>query len=86
MTETATNGAIARIVDHIDRRVLGQREAAEQLVIAYLAGGHALLEGVPGIGKKSATALLLDLLFTLSPSYSLMMTLFFSNSMDKANT
>ncbi|MEM1245831.1 MAG: MoxR family ATPase [Acidobacteriota bacterium] len=51
MTEPTPNEAIARIVDHIDRRVLGQREAAEQLVIAYLAGGHALLEGVPGIGK-----------------------------------
>ncbi len=31
--------------------VLGQRAAVETLIVAYMAGGHALLEGVPGIGK-----------------------------------
>ncbi len=31
--------------------VLGQEEAAESLLAAYMAGGHALLEGVPGLGK-----------------------------------
>ena len=46
-----TTATIGRIVDHVEARVLGQRTAAEQLVTAYLAGGHALLEGVPGIGK-----------------------------------
>ncbi len=35
----------------LDREVLGQRAAAEALMAAYMAGGHALLEGVPGIGK-----------------------------------
>ncbi len=31
--------------------VLGQESAAEALLAAYMAGGHALLEGVPGLGK-----------------------------------
>ncbi|HEX9942750.1 MAG TPA: MoxR family ATPase [Thermoanaerobaculia bacterium] len=31
--------------------VLGQRAAIETLIVAYMAGGHALLEGVPGLGK-----------------------------------
>jgi len=31
--------------------VLGQRTAIETLLVAYMAGGHALLEGVPGLGK-----------------------------------
>ena len=31
--------------------VLGQRAAIETLLVAYMAGGHALLEGVPGLGK-----------------------------------
>jgi MoxR-like ATPase len=31
--------------------VLGQAQAAEALLAAYMAGGHVLLEGVPGIGK-----------------------------------
>jgi MoxR-like ATPase len=39
------------ILRALDREVLGQRPAAEALLAAYMAGGHALLEGVPGIGK-----------------------------------
>ena len=40
-----------RILSTVEGRVLGQREAAEGLLATYLAGGHTLLEGVPGIGK-----------------------------------
>ncbi|HXB55449.1 MAG TPA: MoxR family ATPase [Vicinamibacteria bacterium] len=43
--------AAARVVGALDRLVLGQHAAAEALIVAYMAGGHALLEGVPGIGK-----------------------------------
>jgi MoxR-like ATPase len=35
----------------LDGTVLGQRTAIETLLVAYMAGGHALLEGVPGVGK-----------------------------------
>jgi MoxR-like ATPase len=35
----------------IARVVVGQDEVVEQLLIALLAGGHCLLEGVPGLGK-----------------------------------
>ena len=31
--------------------VVGQHEVVEQLLIGLLAGGHCLLEGVPGLGK-----------------------------------
>jgi MoxR-like ATPase len=41
----------ARIRQTLDGIVLGQRAATEALLAAYMAGGHALLEGVPGIGK-----------------------------------
>jgi len=40
-----------KILAAIDDLVLGQRTAAEALLATYMAGGHALLEGVPGIGK-----------------------------------
>ncbi len=40
-----------KILTAIDGQVLGQRSAAEALMATYMAGGHALLEGVPGIGK-----------------------------------
>jgi MoxR-like ATPase len=35
----------------IDRVVMGQESVKEQLLVCLLAGGHALLEGVPGTGK-----------------------------------
>lgn len=31
--------------------VIGQREVIEQLCICLIAGGHALIEGLPGLGK-----------------------------------
>jgi len=43
--------AARRIVATLDGCVLGQRRSIETLVAAYMAGGHVLLEGVPGIGK-----------------------------------
>lgn len=41
---TTLREAIARVI-------VGQREVVEQLLIGLLAGGHCLLEGVPGLGK-----------------------------------
>jgi MoxR-like ATPase len=35
----------------IGKVIIGQREVVEELLIAFLAGGHCLLEGLPGLGK-----------------------------------
>jgi MoxR-like ATPase len=35
----------------LDRVIVGQPAAKEQVLVCLLAGGHALLEGVPGTGK-----------------------------------
>jgi MoxR-like ATPase len=35
----------------IQRAIVGQEQIIEQVLIALLAGGHVLLEGVPGLGK-----------------------------------
>lgn len=40
-----------RIAGEIGRVVLGQEDAIAQVLLAYLASGHVLLEGVPGLGK-----------------------------------
>ena len=40
-----------RIQDQVSRIVVGQDEVIEQLLIAILARGHCLLEGVPGLAK-----------------------------------
>lgn len=44
---------LAGIGDSLRARVLGQEEAVEGALLAFLAGGHLLLEGPPGVGKTS---------------------------------
>ncbi len=43
--------ACAAIREQVGRVVVGQDAVIEQLLIAILAGGHCLLEGVPGLAK-----------------------------------
>ena len=40
-----------RIFEQISRDVVGQQEVVQNAVIAMIAGGNILLEGVPGVGK-----------------------------------
>ncbi len=42
---------LARARAEIGRRVLGQEEVVAQVLATLLAGGHALLVGLPGLGK-----------------------------------
>src|SRR5687768_12574885 len=35
----------------IQKVIVGQEETIDQLLITFMAGGHALLEGVPGLAK-----------------------------------
>ncbi|MBP5193845.1 MAG: MoxR family ATPase [Clostridia bacterium] len=39
------------IFNQISRDVIGQKEVVEGTIIAMIAGGNVLLEGVPGVGK-----------------------------------
>ena len=41
----------AAIEKEIDGRIVGQKEVVEHMLVALLAGGHALLVGVPGLAK-----------------------------------
>ncbi len=43
--------AALRILEQLDKILLGRRELHEQILIAVLARGHVLLEGMPGTGK-----------------------------------
>ena len=43
----------AKLVSAIPGVFRGRREAVEQVVVAFLAGGHALVEDVPGVGKTT---------------------------------
>ena len=54
VTEQAVQQQIVKLADlraSIARVIVGQDEVVEQLLIGLLAGGHCLLEGVPGLGK-----------------------------------
>ncbi|MEM8835350.1 MAG: MoxR family ATPase [Planctomycetota bacterium] len=42
---------VNRIVDAVERVVVGQRQMVEGLIIGILTNGHVLLEGVPGLAK-----------------------------------
>lgn len=44
---------LASVSRHLEAKVLGQEEAVRLALTALLAGGHALLEGPPGVGKTS---------------------------------
>lgn len=41
----------SQLLAEISKDLVGQREVVEQTVIAMIAGGNVLLEGVPGVGK-----------------------------------
>jgi MoxR-like ATPase len=43
--------AVALLRAELLKTVIGQPEAVDQVLVAFLAGGHVLLEGVPGVGK-----------------------------------
>lgn len=44
-------GKAARIQSNIGRVIIGKEESIRQVITALLAGGHVLLEDVPGTGK-----------------------------------
>jgi MoxR-like ATPase len=45
--------APGRLVERIEQALLGRREAVELAVCAFVAGGHLLIEDVPGVGKTT---------------------------------
>src|SRR5215475_16096014 len=45
------SSTVAQIKSELQKVIVGQDEAIEQILIALLAEGHALIEGVPGTAK-----------------------------------
>ncbi len=52
------------LVEEIGKVIVGQRYLIERLLIALLAGGHVLIEGVPGLAKTLAVKTLSDAIKT----------------------
>ncbi|GAC1331748.1 MAG: MoxR family ATPase [Candidatus Dormibacteria bacterium] len=60
MTDHTTQELTARVPAQVEellfevrRRIVGQDRMLERLLVALLAGGHVLLEGVPGLAKTA---------------------------------
>ena len=58
---------LARVRDEIAKIIVGQKDVIDGVLICLIAGGHVLLEGVPGLGK---TTLLRTLARVLDLRYS----------------
>lgn len=62
-TEQSVNelmGSLQALKKEIRKVIVGQEETIDQLLITFLAGGHALLEGVPGLAKTLMIRTLAD--------------------------
>jgi MoxR-like ATPase len=69
MTTAAVGPAIdqfrerfVRITQEVGRRIVGHQDVVNLTVTSLLAGGHVLLEGIPGVGKTSLVHTLADVL------------------------
>jgi len=51
MSEAQLRDAFSKVRTEVGKAVVGQDAAVTGLMIALLAGGHVLLEGVPGVAK-----------------------------------
>jgi MoxR-like ATPase len=70
VTEVSTSPAVAKlnlVRSEIGKVIVGQQSVVDGVLICLIAGGHVLLEGVPGLGK---TTLLRTLGRTLGLRYS----------------
>ena len=45
------NNKVEMLINNIERSIIGKRPVIEKVVCAMLAGGHVLIEDVPGVGK-----------------------------------
>ena len=52
------NEKIKALVDNVEKVIVGKRNTIELVVAAMLAGGHVLIEDVPGVGKTQLVSAL----------------------------
>ena len=54
LSPAIASGLASKLIERVEAVILGQRPLVERLVVALLAGGHVLVEGVPGLAKTLA--------------------------------
>lgn len=45
------HATVERIINNVEKVIVGKRGAIEKIMICLLTGGHVLIEDVPGVGK-----------------------------------
>ena len=53
MDTAAATSRISRLLDRVESVLLGKRSEVELVLASFLAGGHILLEDIPGTGKTT---------------------------------
>ncbi len=53
MRESDVTELSKRIIDNVDRVIVGKRTVTEMVLVALLCEGHVLVEDVPGVGKTT---------------------------------
>ena len=53
---------LGRIRSEMAKRIIGQKEMIDGMLMALIAGGHVLLEGVPGLAKTLAVRTLAEII------------------------
>ena len=51
MPRNALSERVEAVREEVSKAFIGQPDVLDQILIALLAGGHVLIEGVPGLGK-----------------------------------
>lgn len=59
---THIHTTLKQLRSDLEKNIIGQTELLDQLIITLFAGGHALIEGVPGLGKTKTIKTLATIL------------------------
>jgi MoxR-like ATPase len=51
---------LEKVRSYVESRIVGQKELIESMMICLIAGGHMLIEGMPGLAKTTSTKALAE--------------------------
>ncbi|MGD1991484.1 MAG: MoxR family ATPase, partial [Chromatiales bacterium] len=49
--QNEATGQLCALEQQVERAVIGQKAVIREVITTLVAGGHVLVEGVPGLGK-----------------------------------
>ena len=46
-------GKARKVTEEVEKVIAGKQACVEKIMMAFLAGGHVLIEDIPGVGKTT---------------------------------